>query len=195
MFGHDGIAVQQCGDELFLRSSGPARGGSPQRDNCHHIENDESNQNTKSHGAARCARSLKHNDCTTGTGQARVHINQIRSHVGRGQLCGGGRVRLSGWRRLMPLKHLNEAYAIELDGIGFGMVDEQWRKLRCLVTGAAITDAIGGNPTQAEQVEWFLANRSLVDRAITVKFDHRTFENDGSIRVCTRELNPHLFAF
>jgi hypothetical protein len=28
----------------------------------------------------------------------------------------------------MPLKRLNEAYAIELDGIGFGMVDEQWRK-------------------------------------------------------------------
>jgi hypothetical protein len=129
--------------------------------------------------------------------QARLECISIRSvrTFGRGQFCGGGRVRLSGWRRLMPLKRLNEAYAIELDGIGFGMVDEQWRKLRCLVTGAAITDAIGGNPTQAEQVEWFLANRCLVDRAVTVKFDHRTFENDGSIRVCTRELNPHLFAF
>ena len=95
----------------------------------------------------------------------------------------------------MPLRRLNEAYAVELDGIGFGMVDEQWRKLRCLVTGAAITDAIGGNPTQAEQVEWFLANRSLVDQAATVKLDRRTFENDGSIRVGTRDLSPHLFAF
>ena len=95
----------------------------------------------------------------------------------------------------MPLRRLNEAYAIDSEGIGVGMLDAQCRKLRCLVTGAAITDAIGGNPTQAEQVEWFLANRSLVDQAATVKFDHRTFENDGSIRVGTRDLSPHLFAF
>jgi hypothetical protein len=46
----------------------------------------------------------------------------------------------------MPLKRLNEAYVVELDGIGFGMLDEQWRKLRCFVTGAAITDRYWRHP-------------------------------------------------
>jgi hypothetical protein len=90
----------------------------------------------------------------------------------------------------MPLRRLNEAYASDSEGIGFGMLNAQWRKLRCLVTGAAITDAIGGNPTQAEQVEWFLANRGSVEQIATVKFDQGAFESDGSIRVGTRDLNP-----
>jgi len=111
-----------------------------------------------------------------------IHCNHPMSHAPIGA-------------KPMPLKRLNEAYVVELDGIGFGMLDEQWRKLRCLVTGAAITDAIGGTPTQAEQVEWFLSNRSSVEQVAAAKFDQRTFENDGSIRVGTRDLNPHLFAF
>jgi hypothetical protein len=96
-------------------------------------------------------------------------------------------------RESMRLKHLNDGYGIDLEGIAFGMLDAQKRPVRCLVTGDALTDAIGGNPTQAEQVDWFLSNRALVEEVASAKFDQGAVESDGTIRVGTRDLNPLLF--
>ena len=92
----------------------------------------------------------------------------------------------------MPLKRLNEEYQKDLEGIRFGMRNEQ-RMVICLVTDTALTDAMGGNPTQAERSEWFIAHRSDIEEAASSKFDQGAFEADGNIRVDTRDLNPRLF--
>jgi hypothetical protein len=34
-----------------------------------------------------------------------------------------------------------------------------------------LTDAIGGNPSQQEQVEWFVANRSEIEAVASAMFD------------------------
>ena len=94
----------------------------------------------------------------------------------------------------MPLTRMNEGFSRDLEGIAFGMLDEQQRPVRCLVTDAALTDAMGGNPTQEEQAEWFMANRVFAEEVASDKFDKRAVERDGSIRVDTQDLNPHLFS-
>ena len=90
----------------------------------------------------------------------------------------------------MPLTRLNEGYAVELDGIGFGMRDGQ-RTVRCLVTDDALTDAMGGNPSQQEKIEWFVANRADIEAVASAMFDGGA--NNQPLRVGTRDLNPHLF--
>jgi hypothetical protein len=92
----------------------------------------------------------------------------------------------------MPLKRLSQGYQDDLEGIRFGMRDEQ-RTVICLVTDAALTDAMGGNPTQAERSEWFVAHRSDIEEVASSKFDQGALEANGNIRVDTRDLNPHLF--
>jgi uncharacterized protein DUF1488 len=96
-------------------------------------------------------------------------------------------------RRPMSLKRLNNGYAIDLEGVAFGMLDDRGNTVRCLVTGDALTDAIGGNPSQKEQVEWFVSNRSIIEQVASVKFDQGAIENNGAVRVGTRDLSPHLF--
>ena len=84
-------------------------------------------------------------------------------------------------------------FLIQLEGIAFRMLDEQLRPVRCLITGDALTDALGGEATQEEEVEWFRASRDLVEQVASDKFDNRALEGDGTIRVDTQDLNPHLF--
>jgi Protein of unknown function (DUF1488) len=92
----------------------------------------------------------------------------------------------------MPLTRLNEGYSVDLEGIAFGMLSETDGVVRCLVTDAAMADAMRGNPTQAEQVEWFRENRSLVEAVASVMFDEGRLAN-GIIRVVTRDLNREQF--
>jgi hypothetical protein len=89
----------------------------------------------------------------------------------------------------MPLTRLGDnAYAVELEGVAFGMnVVGTNRPQRCLVTYEALTDAMGGNPNQAEQVEWFRANRSDVEDVASRKFDDDRLEGNGTIRVNSRD--------
>ena len=61
----------------------------------------------------------------------------------------------------MPLSRLNDGFEIELEGIGFGMVDRQGHRWRCLITDRVLSAAIGGAPTRKQKTEWFRANRSL----------------------------------
>jgi hypothetical protein len=96
----------------------------------------------------------------------------------------------------MPLTRLNDGYAVDLEGISFGMreqrLDEQRLTVRCLVTGDALTDAMGGNPSQEEQVQWFVANRAEIEAVASSMFDGGA-NTQPQLRVGTRDLNPHLF--
>ena len=64
----------------------------------------------------------------------------------------------------MPLSRLNDGFEIELEGIGFGMVDRQGHRWRCLITDRVLSAALGGAPTRKQKTEWFRANRSSVER-------------------------------
>jgi len=89
----------------------------------------------------------------------------------------------------MPLMHLNDHYDVETDGIGFGMLCGK-ASVRCLIEDEAIRDAIGGKTTEKQRVEWFRAHRSRVEDIASAKFD---VEENGTVRVTTRDLNPHLY--
>ena len=91
----------------------------------------------------------------------------------------------------MPLIRLNEEYLADLGGVGFGMLDGD-RTIRCLVTYEAITDAMGGNPSQNDQVQWFVHNRSDVEQVASAMFDDGAV-SQPELQVGTRNLNPHLF--
>ncbi len=92
----------------------------------------------------------------------------------------------------MPLTRLNDGHAVDLEGISFGMLDGEQRTVRCLVTGDALTDAMGGNPSQKEQVEWFIANRAEIEAVASTMFDGGA-NIQPQLRVGTRDLNPNLF--
>jgi hypothetical protein len=85
--------------------------------------------------------------------------------------------------QLMPLSRLNDGFEIELEGIGFGMVDRQGHRWRCLITDRVLSAAIGGAPTRKQKTEWFRANRSSVERVASNKFDMGAFEKDGFISI------------
>lgn len=89
----------------------------------------------------------------------------------------------------MPLLRLGEdAYRVDLEGVAFGMlVVGEGRTQRCLVTYEALTDAMGGVPTQDEQVQWFMANRSDIEEVASDKFDNRLVEPDGFVVVTSQD--------
>ncbi len=91
----------------------------------------------------------------------------------------------------MPLARLNEGVRPELDGVAFGMLDGR-RTVNCLVTYGAITDAMGGNPTQDDMVRWFKDNRASVEHVASAMFDRHAVTHPQLV-VRTRDLNPHLF--
>jgi Protein of unknown function (DUF1488) len=94
----------------------------------------------------------------------------------------------------MSLTRLNDQFNIDLEGIAFGMLSETGAVVRCLVTEAAIRDAMKGNPTQKEREEWFRAHRGDVEEVASAMFDEGRLQSDGTIRVDTRELNPDQFS-
>jgi hypothetical protein len=125
----------------------------------------------------------------------KVRNRIIEISIPRSQKGDAFRVESSPQRRqLIRLRRVNEEYAIDLEGVAFGMLDAEKRTVQCLVTGDALTDALGGNPTQTEKVDWFVANRALVEEVASAKFDRGAVESDGTIRVGTRDLNPQLFS-
>ena len=86
------------------------------------------------------------------------------------------------------------AYVADLDGVAFGVIIVGvGRTQKCLVTYEALTDAMGANPTQTEQMDWFLAHRSDIEDVAIRKFDNNLLEADGTICLNSRDLNPHLF--
>ena len=107
-----------------------------------------------------------------------------------GDRSGGDRV--DPGRASMPLMHLNDIYHVEVDGIGFGMLFGD-ASVRCLIEDEAIRDAIGGHTTEPQRIDWFRANRSHVESIASAKFDAGVREENGTIRVTTRDLNSHLY--
>jgi hypothetical protein len=92
----------------------------------------------------------------------------------------------------VPLMHLNDHYDVEADGIAFGMLCGE-ASVRCLIEDEAMRDAIGGDTTEKQRVEWFCSHRSRVEDIASVKFDAGTLEENGTVRVTTHDLNPHLY--
>jgi hypothetical protein len=92
----------------------------------------------------------------------------------------------------VPLLNLNEEFEAELEGISFRMTDGE-RTVQCLVTDEALADAMGDNPTRAQQAEWFRAHRDRVEEVASTKYEHAKLERDGTVRVGTRDLNPDFF--
>jgi hypothetical protein len=93
----------------------------------------------------------------------------------------------------MPLTRLNDkAYAASLAGVAFDMTDGS-RTVSCMVTYPALQDKLPGLAI-ARCVEAFAANRDDIEAIASAKFDAGRLENDGRIRVTTRDLNPHLFS-
>jgi Protein of unknown function (DUF1488) len=92
----------------------------------------------------------------------------------------------------MPLMHLNDIYDVEVDGIAFGMLFGD-ASVRCLIEDEAIRDAIGGYTTELQRIDWFRANRGHVESITSAKFDAGMREENGTIRVTTRDLNSHLY--
>jgi hypothetical protein len=64
------------------------------------------------------------------------------------------------------------------------------RTIRCLVTDDALTDAVGGNPTQAQKLEWFGHNRSRVEGIASRLFD-RGMPTEPQLRCVTRNWRWH----
>jgi hypothetical protein len=89
----------------------------------------------------------------------------------------------------MPLTRLSDGYSADLEGVAFGMKDGD-QSIRCVVTEEALTDAIGGIPSQQDQILWFLANRGEVEEVASAIYDG---EPAPTIRIKSRDLNPHLF--
>ncbi len=86
----------------------------------------------------------------------------------------------------MPLTRLNESYRVDLEGIAFGMVDQNGDTVRCLVTDDALTDAIGGIPNQAEKLEWLQRNRGDVEMTAVILFDQNP-ATAPQLRIDSRE--------
>jgi uncharacterized protein DUF1488 len=89
----------------------------------------------------------------------------------------------------MSLTRLNDGYSADREGVAFGMKDGD-RVVRCLITQAALTDAMGGIPTQQDQICWFLANRGEVEEVASAIYDR---EPAPTICIESRDLNPDLF--
>ena len=96
----------------------------------------------------------------------------------------------------LRLSRLNKYYGVESEGIAFGMLDRNGTIVKCLVTYEAITERMGGVPTQEQQAEWFVANRSHVETIANKKFAAGAF-SDGEfpIRIETQNLNQGQFDF
>ena len=96
----------------------------------------------------------------------------------------------------LRLSRLNKYYGVEPEGIAFGMLDRNGTIVKCLVTYEAITERMGGVPTQEQQAEWFVANRSHVETIASKKFAAGAF-SDGEfpIRIETQNLNQGQFDF
>ncbi len=90
----------------------------------------------------------------------------------------------------MPLTTTHEPghYEFDTDNIYFWMLKGTQRQ-RCAVTLQALeklqTDLKRGN---VEQVKCFNANRRLIERAASEKFDKRYLEADGTIMVKAEDL-------
>jgi Protein of unknown function (DUF1488) len=89
----------------------------------------------------------------------------------------------------MSLTRLNDGYSADLEGVAFGMKDGD-RVVRCLITQAALTGAMGGILTQQDQIYWFLANRGEVEEVASAIYDR---EPAPTICIESRDLNPDLF--
>jgi hypothetical protein len=92
----------------------------------------------------------------------------------------------------MGFVRANEGFRVDLEGIEFAMKGEHsGRIVVCLVTYEALTDAMGGDPTQEEQNAWYKENQGCVDgvAAAMLKADPSV----EKLRVDTRNLNPDLF--
>jgi hypothetical protein len=93
----------------------------------------------------------------------------------------------------MPLTRLNDkAFAASLAGVAFDMTDGS-RTVNCIVMYPALQDKFQGL-TIAGCIEAFQAVRVDIETIASAKFDAGNVEQDGRIRVTTRDLNPHLFS-
>jgi hypothetical protein len=93
----------------------------------------------------------------------------------------------------MPLVRLKEnAFAASLAGVAFQMTDGS-RTVNCMITYPALQDKTPGL-TIARCVEAFQVSRCEIESIASAKFDAGHLEQDGRVRVTTRDLNPHLFA-
>jgi hypothetical protein len=93
----------------------------------------------------------------------------------------------------MPLTRLNDkAFAASLAGVAFDMTDGS-RTVNCIVMYPALQDKFQGL-TFAGCIEAFQAVRVDIETIASAKFDAGNVEQDGRIRVTTRDLNPHLFS-
>ena len=68
----------------------------------------------------------------------------------------------------MPSLCLNDGFEIELEGIAFGMVDRPGHRWRCLITDRVLATPLGCTPTEKDKTAWFRANRSSVERVVSL---------------------------
>ena len=90
----------------------------------------------------------------------------------------------------MPLTRLNDGYRPDLDGIYFGMNDGN-KNVTCCVKYSALGDLVRGAPSQDKFIRIFVENRITIDAIAATKYDAGFVQDDGTIIVTTRDLNPN----
>jgi hypothetical protein len=93
----------------------------------------------------------------------------------------------------MPLRRLNdEAFSEQLEGVSFGMLNDEGATVPCSVSYEALTDKAGLSG-QEGMLDAFLENRSEIEHIASTKYDAGTIEIDGRVVVTSPDLNPEQF--
>ena len=101
-----------------------------------------------------------------------------------------------GWTsgRSSALTRLNdEAFAVELEGVSFGMMTDKGATVPCFVSYEALTDKARASG-QGGMLEAFHEYRSEIEDIASAKYDAGNIEIDGLVVVTSPDLNPEQLA-
>jgi hypothetical protein len=92
----------------------------------------------------------------------------------------------------MPLIRLDDGYRPDRDGIYFQMKDGT-KNVTCCVKYLALKELGQRACSQDECMQTFAENRSMIETIAAIKYETGYIQDDSTVIVTTRDLNPEHF--